>query len=40
MGIVSQKFVYNSFSMRMVLNCVHTWSVDFFLVKDMAPGRN
>ena len=39
-GILFQKYVYSSFSLRMVLNCVHIWSVDLFLVKDLATGRN
>ncbi len=26
--------------MKMVLNCVPIWSVDFFLVKDKVPERN
>ncbi len=26
--------------MKMVLNSVHIWFVDFFLVKDKVPGRN
>ena len=34
------KVVSSSFSMKMVLNCVHIWSVDLFLVKDNAPVRN
>ncbi len=33
-GSLFQKYVYSSFSMKMVLNCVHIWSVDLFLIKD------
>ena len=25
--------------MKMVLNYIHIWSVDLFLVKDKVPGR-
>ncbi len=38
-GIIFQKYVYSTFSMNMVLNCVHNWSVNFFLVKNKVPGR-
>ncbi len=31
---------WKCFSMKMVLNCVHMWSVDLFLVKDNVPVRN
>ncbi len=33
-GSLFQKYVYSSFSMKMVVNCVHIWSVDLFLIKD------
>ncbi len=33
-GSLFQKYVYSSFSMKMVLNCVHIWSVYLFLIKD------
>ncbi len=33
-GILFQKYVYSSFSIKIVLNCVHIWFVDLFLVKD------
>ncbi len=39
-GSLFQKYVYSSFSMKMVLNCIHFWSADLFLVKDNAPARN
>ncbi len=39
-GIFNQKDLYSSFSMKMELNCVYIWSIDFFLVKDKLPGRN
>ncbi len=39
-GILFQKYVYSTFSMKMVLNCIHIWSVNFFLVKDNVQGRN
>ncbi len=38
-GSLFQKCVYSSFSMKMVLNCVHIWFVDLFLVEDKAPER-
>ncbi len=38
-GIIFPKYVQSSFSVKMVLNCVHIWSVNLFLVKDKAPGR-
>ncbi len=38
-GILFQKYVYITFSMKMVLNCVHIWSVDLLLVNDKAPER-
>ncbi len=40
MGILFQKYVYSTFSMKMVLNCVHIWSVDLSLVEDNVPVRN
>ncbi len=39
-GSLFQKHVCSTFSMKMVLNCVHIWSADLFLVKDKAPVRN
>ncbi len=39
-GSLFQKHVCSTFSMKMVLNCVHIWSIDLFLVKDKAPVRN
>ncbi len=30
---------YSSFSMKMVLNCIHIWSVDLFIVKYKVLGR-
>ncbi len=39
-GSLFQKHMYSSFSIKMVLNCVHIWSVDLFLVKDNVPARN
>ena len=38
-GSLFQKYVYSSFSMKMVFNSIHIWSVDLFLVKDKVPGR-
>ncbi len=38
-GSLFQKYVYSSFSMKMVLNCIHIWSVDLFLVEDKVPER-
>ncbi len=37
LGILFQKFVYSTFFMKIVLNCIHIWSVDLFLVEDEAP---
>ncbi len=39
-GSLFQKYVYSSFSMKMVLNYIHIWSVDLFLIKNQVPGRN
>ncbi len=39
-GVLFQKYVYSNFSMKIVLICIHIWSVDLFLVKDNMPGRN
>ncbi len=39
-GFLFQKYVYSTFSMKMVLNYIHIWSVNYFLVKDKVPGRN
>ncbi len=33
-GILFQKYVSSSFSMKITLNCIHIWSVDLFLVED------
>ncbi len=33
-GSLFQKYVSSSFSMKMVLNCIHIWFVDLFLIKD------
>ncbi len=33
-GILFQKYVYSSFSLKMVLNCIHIWFVDLLVVKD------
>ncbi len=33
-GSLFQKYVYSTFSGKMVLNCVHIWSVNLFLVED------
>ncbi len=38
-GSLFQKYVYSSLSMKMVLNCVHIWSVDLLLVEDKVPER-
>ncbi len=38
-GSLFQNYVYNSFSMKMVLNCIYISSVDLVLVKDKVPGR-
>ncbi len=38
-GSLFQKSVYRSFSLKIVLNCIHIWSVDLFLVKDKVPAR-
>ncbi len=38
-GILFQKYIYSTFSMKMVLNCIHIWSIDLFLVKDKVLGR-
>ena len=38
-GILFQKYVYSTFSMKIVLNCIHIWFVDLFSIKDKVPGR-
>ncbi len=38
-GILFQKYMYSSFSMKMALNYVHIWSVDLFLVEDQVLER-
>ncbi len=38
-GSLFQKYVYSTFSMKMVFNFIHIWSVDLFLGKDKAPRR-
>ncbi len=38
-GSLFQKSVYSSFSMKIVLNYIHIWSMDLFLVKDKVSGR-
>ncbi len=38
-GSLFKKYVYSSFSRKMVLNCIHIWSVDLFSVEDKVPER-
>ncbi len=33
-GILFQKYVYSNFMVKIVLNFIHIWSVDLFLVQD------
>ncbi len=38
-GSLFQKYVHSSFYMKIVLNCIHIWSIDLFLIKDKVLGR-